>query len=159
MKKPKGKPALDWYPLANLIFNGLMEAVDEEFEGHLDFWLPFAVELSEEEQNYADMFSETAHIERIQIYLWNDRAVFCWASERTGGDEYTFDMEGNYLHSPEEWGTSPELENSIKDWFEDADSIYEKGIILLINSIPQWLFRQDMDLKRVCWDWVKPWAD
>ena len=159
MKEPKSKPALVWYPVANLIHRALLEALIEEFEGHLDFWLPFADELAAEERENADIFSDTAYIERIQIYLRQDGVTFSWTNERTGGDKYSFDMEGEYFHSPEEWGTSPKLESSYKDWFEDVDSIYEKGIILQMNSIPQGLFEHDMDLKKVEWDWVRPWAD
>jgi hypothetical protein len=146
MKIPKSKPALDWYPLANLIYKALMEAVVEEFQGHLDFWLSFADESSAEERGCADIFSTTDYIERIQISLWQDGVSFSWANERTGGDQYSFDMDGGYLHSPEEWGTSPKLEDSFKSWFEDSNSIYERGIILLLNANPRSVFRHEMDL-------------
>jgi hypothetical protein len=159
LKKPNSQPALDWYPLANLIYNGLMEAVAEKFEGHLDFWLPYADEMPDNEHGWADTFSNTAYRWRIQIYLWEERVIFSWGDERTGGDEYSFDLEGRFTHSPEDWGTSPQLEQSFETWFNSADSIYSKGIILLMNSSPNEVFRPDMDLEEVDWNWVQPRAD
>ena len=136
-----------------------MEAVAEKFEGHLDFWLPYADEMPDEERGWADTFSDTAYRWRLRIYLWEEGATFSWSDERTGGDRYSFDQEGRYTHSPEEWGTSPQLEQSFENWFSGADSIYSKGIILLMNSSPNEVFRPDMDLGEVDWNWVPPWAD
>jgi hypothetical protein len=160
MKKPDREPALDWYPLAKLIYSGLMEAVVEKFEGHLDFWLPYADEKPDSERDWADTFSDTAFRWRVQIYLWKESVVFCWGDERLGGDEYSFDkLDGSFTHTPKDWGTSPQLDESFESWFDNSESIYEKGIILLMNSNPHEVFRPDMDLEEVAWDWVHPLAD
>ena len=160
LKKPTSQPALDWYPLANLVYNGLMELVVEKFHGYLDIWLPYAKEMPISERDWADTFSDTAFRWRIQIYLWQETVIFCWGDERLGGDAYSFDMSvGSYTHSPNDWGTSPQLEQSFETWFENVDSIYEKGIILLMNSNPHQVFSPDMDLEEVDWNWVETRAD
>lgn len=149
LPKPTSKPALDWYPLAHLLYRELMHLIQEGLEEDLEFFLPYSEDLTLEEHGWANTFSDSAYRCRIGIYFLEDSTVFCWTDEFTGGDEHTFDLNGSYMHSRQEWGTSQKFDDSFQEWFDGAASIYEQGIVLLMNSIPTHHFSHGMDLSEV----------
>jgi hypothetical protein len=149
LPKPTSKPALDWYPLANLLYSELMDQIEVGLVEDIEFFLPYSQDLTLEEHGWANTFSDSAYRCRIRIYFFEDSTIFCWTDEVLGGDEYEFDLDGNYTHSQQEWGTSPNFDASFQEWFDGATSIYEQGIVLLMNSIPTHHFSHDMDLAEV----------
>lgn len=159
LRKPTSQPALDWYPLANLLYCEMMNLIEVGLDENIEFFLPYAQDLTIEEHGWANMFSDWAYRCRIRIYFHECSTTFCWTDEFTGGDHYEFDSDGCRTHSQEEWGRSPRLEDSFQDWFDGTTSIYERGIILLMNSVPEYHFKCDMDLGEVSLDlFQRKWA-